>query len=535
MPKSRTDASFFAMTEVIGHGRELNTPLQTYLGEQGTSRLPRAYADWIHKSGLSSRICFLDITFSRVENPGDILTLVFAPDEDRYTIYTEALSQYISSGHTMAPHQVFQRGLPSFRRGEETVRPKTSEQLAECFGDSTLHLVDEGILLWKRKDVTKRRKLAEQDVPKFSGQVYQISKDYERQGGQDFFKEVSCKPITVAWDKWIEKLTSEAHRLTNPRGENLSLLVAAPLGFYSTPTDVEFTQVASVFFGLGGTANKEVAFRLLRWVSLHLYLANASFMGTQLQQAEEFDFAQHEIKHVINGIRPDSPPVVLISIRQYFNTLFGIAGDQVSDLREQKALPEEFLQGNTLREFVRNAAKAAARIECVVLMCADAEIPQNKGEAERGIDAFITEVLDQFDDSDFGRDIQIPASRNSKQTEHLWQFFNALTAGLRNIIKHGFIPGQSCDQKISARREPGHGDLLLKNYKKKDDEQKSERRFGTLRVLRYCVREYGGAVERVTIRVLPSEDPSKEVWGTTIPLPPVLDEKRPENDRSVEQ
>jgi hypothetical protein len=529
---------FVPMPSVLGYGSELSVPLESYRIGGSNDTLHSHYAKWLQNCASAPHVCFADITFWKAEDPNQVITLISAPDESRGKLYIDLLTQYIADGHTVAPHFVFRNGLPSFGRvsnPQEVIQPEDEDSLVECYKDPTLTHKEEQILFWRGPNREPSNTKTPYPPATFCVNSFPTSSSYTQMGGPSFFEDVSKRPISEQWIAFINALRPLSGDLTNAMGDPLALVVGAPIGYRRSVRSNEYVQIASVFFGLGASAGEADAYELLRWITLHLYVENMTFLahreGEQQQQAREYESAQHEITRIVNIIRASSPPVVLETIRTYFNTLYGISGSKLVGGREQGSFPVGFLSARTLRDFIRSALDEAARIECLVRM---SRVPmQGESDAKAQLDDFAGCVLKAATHSaacDADK-VLIPRSLGDDENEKLWFFSNALTAVFRNVIQHGFDDRRKLQQQIDICVVTRGGAALLQidnhevnpggNIADRVARLKWSHEPKTLRTVKHYVRRFGG--EENQVRIEPLESGNVRLWRTTIPLPTLLE------------
>jgi len=304
---SENSEIFVDLARVICHGPENVMPLHR-IG-QFHDKFGREYTDWIFRSEFGPEISFLDITFFNLKDPKEAWSLIIGRNLTTAQKYEDLLNKFIKGGNTLAGHEVFRNGLPTFEdtSSGEIISPEARGLLSECLHSSEYHIKNERLLRWidnapKSNETHGNRTEVGDTSPDFIFvDTYKASTPENK---EYLFEDVSEVPITEQWAKYIETLKALKAEFKDASGRPLSLVMATPVGARTGEDGKVFIPFAHVFFGLGigGAAGEARADSFLRTLMLQLYRANGSTYGEIRGQQEAGNSFGHEVKHVITAL-----------------------------------------------------------------------------------------------------------------------------------------------------------------------------------------------------------------------------------------
>jgi hypothetical protein len=304
-PPEKVD-DFVDLRHVVRHGPEHVLPLHRM--RDAHEQFARDYAEWVFENKISPAICFLDITFFNVQDPKEAWSLIISHDLASVQRYETALEQFIKDGNTVAGHEVFRKGLPSFRDATtgKDVCPGQSKELSRYLHHPEFLLTSERLLRWRQETPAPERVADDLTALTPAVPAYKFVETYKSSPDDNskLFRGVSEDTITNQWALFVKMLTRPELGLKDAAGRPVSLIVAAPVGVRIGDDGKGFLQFANVFCGLGdGSQDSERrAYAFLRTLMLQLYRANGSAYGEISGQLAAGNSFGHEVKHVATAL-----------------------------------------------------------------------------------------------------------------------------------------------------------------------------------------------------------------------------------------
>jgi hypothetical protein len=511
-PHAEDPPYFHYASYVVGYDEALSKPLQTLVELQDYNEVKHAYRKWMLETPSSAHVCFLDITYKRIDKDGELYQVLITPPSSADT-YSNLLDRFFEQGYAMAAHPVFSQGLPIFsnRAGGAIATPETEEELRVCLENTLLECEDRRVLWWQ------------------GGLSEPVAGVFQGHDNADAYVEVKRSPVELnnsnaatlsrtsifeVWKRWIGEVDAKASDLRSNLGVCPGFLAAAPIGI---TTEAGYHLLASVFLGLDKGCTTEQVNDLLRRVYLQVFSANASYIGAIVgryqQRQNEIASAQHEIKRVADAITASSPAVILDTVRTYFFTLFGISGEFVNKMIAEKKAPQPFMEAHrrpSLQTFFETALRQAAALQKVSTWCSGPGAPTDDAIARSGLEQYtgsvqklvVFEVPDQVS---WTRVISL----DERRSEVYWVAWNGIVAAYRNALRHGYEPDDPLAGLLTVLPASGRIVRILNlaaYYAKEDPPMES----GTGSVLRNYVREASCDEKKVRLHQLTREEFERE-------------------------
>nr|VFJ77564.1 MAG: hypothetical protein BECKFW1821C_GA0114237_112910 [Candidatus Kentron sp. FW] len=304
---------FFPMSQVLGYGSELADALLQYPrlkregNESGLDYFRNMWGEWMSRCPHARHLCFADITFFPEGSltTEDALSLIIAPATDaengnkNVENYKEALlDKYIGAGFTMAAHEVFRSGLPS---SEGSLPPQTSSDLNEFFrrkGTSSSDIEDSLLVGKFHVYAEPIAQMVSSDRVCFSvGETSTYKKPVST-------TMISARPISEHFSKWCEVFDREARegRLRSAEGGSLHWTIVCPVGNRNPKNPSDYTLISCLFLGFDAALNEVQWHESLRYITLHLYEANAAARANRIGQVRIQATFAHQTSAVIDSI-----------------------------------------------------------------------------------------------------------------------------------------------------------------------------------------------------------------------------------------
>nr|VFJ47141.1 MAG: hypothetical protein BECKFM1743A_GA0114220_1004414 [Candidatus Kentron sp. FM]VFJ47650.1 MAG: hypothetical protein BECKFM1743C_GA0114222_1004813 [Candidatus Kentron sp. FM]VFK07662.1 MAG: hypothetical protein BECKFM1743B_GA0114221_1004713 [Candidatus Kentron sp. FM] len=299
-----SEKRFSSISKVLGYKSRLADALISYSQRDESTKedFKGMWREWMTNCPHARHLCYADITFfpEGALTKKDALSLVITPaldseDEDKNgTVYKTALRNYIESGYTMAPHKVFELGLPYV--GENF--PQTSGELKKFWEENPSSEIESGLLVEKLhiyKEPTDKSKNISFSV----GEMPTYEND-------DTFspEEISARPISEHFSKWCEVFDREAKegRLRSAADGSPYWTVVCPIGSRDSKKPSDYTLITCLFLGFDAALKESQWHESLRYIMLHLYEANATARASRTGKKETEGVFAHQTSAIIDSI-----------------------------------------------------------------------------------------------------------------------------------------------------------------------------------------------------------------------------------------
>jgi hypothetical protein len=242
-----------------------------------------------------------------------------------------------------------------------------------------------------------------------------------------------------------------------------------------------------------------------------------------------YDTQGHELRKLTRWIANGTPKIILDNLRMYFTSLFAISEKDVDKLQQNQATwiyPKEYAEGETLEEFIKNAATVAFRVESMIAWCESHSSREGKinsdDEIEKELNSLVEKALKNlvFEENAEAR-AQFEGLIETG-FKNRWYFFGALVSAFRNIPEH-----QEPFTKIIVSIDKANDVLIINNQGKGDidavtgevkRESEKEWRGSTGSTLKFFVIRYNENPEKVSLKWR-KKTADDLTFLTIIPLP----------------
>lgn len=270
----------------------------------------KCWERWLHKATHAKHICFLDFTF--FPNAGDriahSLTIVVtqpsdnsSPDEN-FKSYLDFLKQYFESGHSMALHDVFSRGIPHIANDISNTsisRPRTSIDLSN-FRDQK-GIASRGLLVGQLKPM-----VSDIEYPPASLALYADECPTFRDATRSVLsaEAISTTPLDEHWSTFLDTLQKvcEGGKLRSANGCRPGWVAAVPVGLQDSQNSARHAISSCLFIALDDKASEAALFETIRYVILYLYEVNLTTLARQAGREAGLVNAIETFAHQIKGI-----------------------------------------------------------------------------------------------------------------------------------------------------------------------------------------------------------------------------------------
>lgn len=547
-----------AQKEIMGFGLELSDSLNRYstwsmsddplLQERAKEIVKVHFRKWFEKCPFKEHICFADITYFSPDHISvrDALTIVFTPEfsKNRYELdgkmYT-GYSNYIrvlkkeylreGKGHTMAPHKVFSRGLPSLTGELEMVlSPETASGLTSFYKDVSEKDLSEKVedgFFWatiKPKELEFTPESVEYDANAMGTYIASEKEDFT----DAFQQRISDNSISEQFDRWVEVWMSEAQaeepRQLSARGRPIGHLIALPIG-YRNPNDIsDFTLVSCVFIAMDNDLEKEQVLDILRYIYLHVSDGNSTAWMRRAGDIYGRDAAiipaSHELSRVIGAIKFGLSEKAYNILNHYFTELILPHKKNV----KRNISKEDDLKINLgLMDLIKEQITSACEIEAVVEIAVGANFGSHS-EMDNIIAGSIDEINNEIRILEDVQQLIFSCSM-----DHKVALSHAILAMIRNAIRNTRKKSDRLFQFMLKRKNNCLCLILENSFNSRlgfQDANCGKPEAGTLRALKNYVRNYGKDPRLVGLARIKAETFErngkkyyKEMWQTILPLP----------------
>jgi len=310
-----------SLEDLLDHSPEDSRSWDLKRAGNGTANVYKDYRDWLNGKLLqdeakyaAASMCFLDITLPNIDNK-KFFGIVLTQGEEQEDAYRKAVTELNTKpegSRTVGSHEVFQAGLPCIITPEGEKSPSTRGELEKYMQNGEIK--SDRFFEWRDPAWTA---LPESELRghSFKG-LYPLEpkqvlpEDFGHPSNLNEFErtveQVSEKPIDKNWDIFTECLKERKNKITNARGEPLSLVWGIPLCIWAEESDQKLKPVplAQIFIGYGGVPAQieEPARRLLQTIALHAFRVNATARAESLGAQRSKRIRAHRLPYVLHGI-----------------------------------------------------------------------------------------------------------------------------------------------------------------------------------------------------------------------------------------
>lgn len=151
---------------------------------------------------------------------------------------------------------------------------------------------------------------------------------------------------------------------------------------------------------------------------------------------KQFFYQAHEIRKLIESIRPTTPSFLLEEVRLYFNVIFGSREFLIKSYYDGlDYLPKDYKIGDSFKEMVDNATKIASRVQAVVQLIEEKKLAScTPDQFQSIVENYQSEVDNRISYKHKLPKVLSENRRDEKATP--FHFLSAVICGLRNALKH---------------------------------------------------------------------------------------------------